>query len=251
MINDIRIGAAQTVDQHDFQLNVFQHCKFIEVAGCERVELLVFPELSLTGYHREQARSLAVDMLDPRLAILRDAAVSANVTAVVGCPLRVDDRIFIASIIFKSDGTMASYCKQHLHPGEDHFFCPGSNGPAYLNGVSVALAICADTSHPDHASKASARGANTYAASCLITPGGYARDSALMQDYAAKHAFTVLLANHGGPTGGFAVAGKSAIWDERGHCVSSAPGVGAQLVIGERASGHWLGRVVSLEHPLQ
>jgi len=242
------MAAAQTVDQHDFQVNVFQHCRFIEVAGRERVELLVFPELSLTGYHREQARSLAVDMSDPRLAILRDAVVSANVMAVVGCPLRVDDRLFIASIIFKPDGTMTSYCKQHLHPGEDHFFSSGTGGPAYLNGMSVALAICADTNHPDHAAKASICGANTYIASCLITPGGYAHDSRLMQDYATKHAFTVLLANHGGPTGGFEVAGKSAIWDNRGHCVSAAPGAGAQLVIGEHASGRWLGRVLSVEH---
>ncbi|QEZ46771.1 carbon-nitrogen hydrolase family protein [Cupriavidus oxalaticus] len=244
MKNDIRIAAAQTVDQHNFQANLVQHCRFIEAAGREGVELLVFPELSLTGYHREQASALSVEMTSPGLEALRRVSASSDVVAVAGAPLMVDGRLFIASMVIMPDGSMTSYCKQHLHPGEDLFFHPGSAGPANLESMGVALAICADTNFPEHAATASALSASIYAASCLITSRGYDQDSAQLSAYAAKHAYAVLLANHGGSTGGFEVAGKSAIWDEQGNCVSAALSTGAHLVIGERSSGQWTGRVM-------
>ncbi|MCW8198723.1 carbon-nitrogen hydrolase family protein [Verminephrobacter aporrectodeae subsp. tuberculatae] len=246
MKNDIRMAAAQTVDQCDFNANLVQHGRFIEAAGREGVKLLVFPELSLTGYHRKQASAHSVEMTSPRLDALRRASASADVVAVAGVPLMVDGRLFIASLVIKPDGTMASYCKQHLHPGEDLFFHPGAEGAANLETMGVALAICADTNYPEHAAAASALGVDVYAASCLITNGGYDQDSAQLIAYAAKHAYAVLMANHGGPTGGFEVAGRSAIWDEKGNCVSTALGTGAQLVIAERSSGQWAGRVMRL-----
>jgi predicted amidohydrolase len=247
MKKDIRLAAAQIIDQNNFQANLIQHRQFIEVAGRAGVELLVFPELSLSGYHREQANSLALDISSVDLKSLRETSARTNVTAVVGCPLKVGNKIFIASIILRPDGTIASYCKQHLHPGEDHFFHPGIGGPAHLNDMSVALAICADTNQPEHAHAAHVLGANVYATSALISNGGYAHDSGLLQQYAVNHAFAVLLANHGGPTGGFDVAGKSAIWNEQGHCVSVASGVGSLLVIGQRTSGHWTGRTLAID----
>lgn len=244
MRNDIRMAAAQTVDQFDFNANVAQHCSFIQAAGREGVELLVFPELSLTGYLREQASVHSIEIASPSLEPLRRASASADVVAVAGVPLRVDGRLFIASIIVEPNGTMSSYCKQHLHPGEDLFFRQGAGGPACLNSMGVGLAICADTNHPEHAAAASALGVDVYAASCLITNGGYGQDSAQLKAAAAKHVYAVLMANHGGPTGGFEVAGKSIIWDEKGNCVSAASGTGAQLVIAECSSGQWSGRVL-------
>lgn len=247
MRNNIRLAAAQTVDKNDFQSNLIQHCKFIEAAGREGVELLVLPELSLTGYHQEQGESRAIDLSDRRLDPLREASTRTKVTVIAGFPIRVNDKLFIASAIFTPDKQVKSYYKQYLHPGEERFYDAGSDGPAYLDEMAVALAICADTSHPEHTMAASALGATVYAASSLITPGGYAQDSGLLKAYAVNHQFAVLLANHGGATGGFDAAGKSAIWDEQGQCVVQASGTGEQLVIGECVSGYWTGRVIPME----
>lgn len=241
---NIRIAAAQTVDQSELSANLAQHCRFIEAAGREGVKLLVFPELSLTGYHREQASAHAIDMASPSLDVLRHASIKADVVAVVGAPLRVDSQLFIASLVMRPNGTITSYHKQHLHPGEDGFFHSGTGGPASLENMRTALAICADTDRPEHAAAAGALGVGLYAASCLITNSGYDRDSAQLRTYATKHAYAVLLANHGGPTGGFDVAGKSAIWDGRANCVCAAPSTGAQLVIAEQSSDQWIGHVI-------
>ena len=80
----------------------------------------------------------------------------------------------------------------------------------------------------------------------LISEGGYATDSALLQGYAAEHGLVVLMANHGGPSGGWACAGRSAIWGADGQVLAAAPGVGDALVIARRDGGRWTGQAVAL-----
>ena len=85
-----------------------------------------------------------------------------------------------------------------------------------------------------------------YAAGVLISEGGYATDSALLQGYAAEHGLLVLMANHGGPSGGYVCAGRSAIWADDGSLLAAVPGVGDALVIARRESGQWSGQVMAL-----
>jgi len=56
----------------------------------------------------------------------------------------------------------------------------------------------------------------------------------------------VLVANHGGPTGGWAAAGRSAFWDEQGRCVASTLGVGNRLLVVSRHLHGWQARDVAL-----
>jgi predicted amidohydrolase len=67
----------------------------------------------------------------------------------------------------------------------------------------------------------------------------------LLQGYAQQHAFGVLMANHGGPSGGWACAGQSAFWSPDGEQIVSATGTGDCLVIARRRQGVWEGEVVA------
>jgi predicted amidohydrolase len=107
--------------------------------------------------------------------------------------------------------------------------------------VTVAFAICADTTHPDHAAKAKARGASVYAAGVFITENGYAADTALLKQYSIQHKMAVLMANHSAPTGGWISAGKSAIWAEDGQLVIASRGTEEALVIARRKDDVWDG----------
>jgi predicted amidohydrolase len=150
-------------------------------------------------------------------------------------------------LVLGADGSLAVYTKQHLHPGEEVAFVAGQGGVALEWGDDrIALAVCADFSHASHPRQAAQAGATVYAAGVLISEGGYATDSALLQGYAAEHGLVVLMANHGGPSGGWACAGRSAIWAADGHVLVAAPGVGDALVIAHRDSGRWTGRSVAL-----
>ncbi|NYF77818.1 carbon-nitrogen hydrolase family protein [Granulicella arctica] len=232
----------------DVSANVARHLRFGVVAAEHGVQFLVFPELSLTGYEPALARSNSVHPHDPKLDPLRRLAEEARMTVVVGAPILNDKReLHIGALAICSDGMVSTYTKQHLHPGEDEVFTPGLGGPMLsVEGAAVALAICADTTYPQHPASAAACGANVYAAGVLITENGYASDTALLRQYSLQHKMAVLMANHSAPTGGWVSAGKSAIWSDDGELVATSPGTEEGLLIATRHKRIWDGMSLSV-----
>ncbi|MGY2400662.1 carbon-nitrogen hydrolase family protein [Pseudomonas sp. SDO5271_S396] len=246
----LTLAAAQSISiAGDVPANIERHLAFMRAAAQQGVQLLVFPELSLTGYEPSLAAALAIAPDDPVLAPLRATARELGLTAVVGMPLRLTPEagVTIGALVLGAEGSLAVYTKQHLHPGEESAFVPGQGGAALQWGDDrIALAVCADFSHASHPRAAAEAGANIYAAGVLISEGGYAADSALLQGYAAEHGLLVLMANHGGPSGGWACAGRSALWAGEGRLLATVPGIGEALVIGRREGEHWAGSVVAV-----
>lgn len=249
-MNALTLAAAQAICvAGDLPANIERHLAFMHAAAEHNVQLLVFPELSLTGYEPSLAADLAIAPDDPALAPLREMARALRLTAVVGMPIRLtpDAGVLIGALVLGADGSLAVYTKQHLHPGEEVAFVPGQGGAALKWGdEQIALAVCADFSHASHPRLAAEAGATVYAAGVLISEGGYATDRALLQGYAAEHGLLVLMANHGGPSGGYVCAGRSAIWAADGALLAAAPGVGDALVIARRDEAVWAGQVVAL-----
>ncbi|BBP77951.1 carbon-nitrogen hydrolase family protein [Pseudomonas gingeri] len=246
----LTVAAAQSFSlAGDLPGNIRRHLRFMQQAAEQGVELLVFPELSLTGYERSLAGALAIAPDAAVLQPLRDLARELRLVTVVGMPIRLSagGPVLIGALTFKADGSQQVYSKQHLHDGEEQAFAPGTGGATLSIGDdTVALSVCADFSHASHARHAAQSGANLYAAGVLITGNGYAPDTALLEGYAREHAMAVLMANHGGVTGGWESAGRSAIWAEDGQQVVAAAGTGDALVIGRRVAGHWRGEVVEV-----
>jgi len=242
------VAASQSLSiAGDLAANLARHLRFMAVAAEQGVELLVFPELSLTGYEGQMAADLAIDPQDAVLQPLRDCARELGLTAVVGMPIRDRDssKVLIGALTLGRDGSFEVYSKQHLHSGEELFYAPGAGGSSLsIGGDTVALAVCADFSHASHAAAAANLGADLYAAGVLIGEKGYGVDRALLQGYAQNHSMAVLMANHAGLTGGWQSAGRSAFWSESGTLVVAARGPGEVLVIARRDAGAWQGRVV-------
>ena len=231
------------------------HLAFVRVAAQQGVQLLVFPELSLTGYELLQLAAHVLDADAAALAPLRQAARDHGVTLVVGAPVaaaRAGDLPCIGAWVLHADGTTTLYRKRHLHGSETQFASAGEEDALVLPlaGIATGLAICADATHPAHAHAAAGAGAALYASGALISENGYGPESAQLQGYAREHAMAVLLANHGGPSGGYTSAGRSAFWAPDGRQVVAAPGPGQCLVVATRAAdGNWSGRVVPLDLP--
>ena len=74
--NDLHVGIAQFASViGDVDQNIDKHLKWIEQARAKNVDLLVMPELSLTGHHGpEQLLTAAMKRSDPRLKKLATAA---------------------------------------------------------------------------------------------------------------------------------------------------------------------------------
>ncbi len=230
----------------DVAANVARHVQLAAEAAHHGARLILFPELSLTGYEPALASSLALLPGDAQLAPLREAATSGNITIVVGAPLATaGDRPRIAALSFLPSGEVQVYTKAHLHPGEETAFSAGSGGAGLvLDGAPVALAVCAEISHASHAAAAVQSGATLYAASMLVSVNGYAHDAGLLRGYAREYGMPVAMANHGGDTGGWTLAGRSAVWDEEGQPVVAADGTGECLLLARRTAGAWHGQVL-------
>lgn len=248
----LRIAAAQSPSAAgDVERNVQTHLAFVRAAVPQGVHVLVFPELSLTGYEPDLLATHILHADHPALAPLRQAAKDHGMALVVGAPAAPVEQGALPAIgawVLGTDGSTALYRKRHLHASETSFASAGANdsGVHLLAGEPMGLAICADITHPEHAQAAHDAGAALYAAGALITEKGYGPESALLQRYAQEHDMAVLLANHSGPSGGYVSVGRSAFWAPGGQCVAAAPGDGPCLVWAGRGDSGWAGGVLEL-----
>jgi predicted amidohydrolase len=244
------IAAAQSRSvEGDIVSNVRVHVEFVRVAVEHDVDVILFPELSLTGYEPEIAEKLAIHVDDERLSPLREQAHLLGITIIAGIPVACSEgKPYIGAVVLNSDDSCV-YLKQHLHPGEETFFSSSHDKEGCVvdvKGKGVGMAICADINHASHARKVAKEGASVYTASVLITDSGYADDARRLQRYATEHSMTVLMANHSAPTGGYIPAGKSAIWDEGGRIIARAEGIDDSLIIAEKGAEGWLGKVIQI-----
>ena len=60
---------------------------------------------------------------------------------------------------------------------------------------------------------------------------------------------TVVLANYGGPTGGLASAGGSAIWSDEGELLVQLDGSGSGIAIASEEEAGWRARAIMLPSP--
>ncbi len=228
--------------------NVARHAEFVSVANEHSASVVVFPELSLTGYEPTLAAELAIDPNAEVVQPLRDASENTGITIVAGCPIRSAGSLpFIGALIFHPHQLVTVYRKRFLHADEEQHFCPSNDTVVFpCHGQQVGVAICADVNHAEHPLAAAKQNATVYAAGVAMTPGGIDQAVANLARYAAHHQMPTMMANYAAPTGGFPMAGQSGIWNESGESVVQAPSSGECLVMAEMG-GEGVGQVVSMQ----
>lgn len=238
-----------------------EHLRLARIAAAEGADVVVFPELSLTGYELDLAAGLALAEADDFLFPIVEVARTGNVTMIAGAPVTVGTNLHIGAFIVSPNGSIDVYTKQHLGafsepasvdgdppPPEASVFQPGYRNPAVVIGELVgAVAVCADVGHDSHARRAAGRGANTYLASMFVIPSEFEEESRRLGGYAAAFAMTVAMANFGSPTGGLRAAGRSSIWGESGELLVELPAAGAGVAVATGTDGRWSARSFTID----
>lgn len=223
MKTSVTISLAQVpVTRGDFGANLECHLKMIEQSSEYNADVVVFPELSLTGYELDLAAQSAFSLEPSNFKALSNASVDNEIIVIAGCPLTIcnSSKPTIGAVICFPNGEVQFYSKQYLHDGEDQYCSFGSTDYFfYVNGYQVALAICADFTKREHSQEAKKLGADIYVVSALISDQGFVTDSKILSAIASEHRFPVLLSNHISVTGGWATCGKSTVWNTRGENV--------------------------------
>lgn len=224
----LRLAVAQpAVTALDVAANAAVHAEVVRTAGAR---VVVFPELSLTGYELD-APALAPD--DPRLDVLVEACAAAGTLALAGAPVAGAGGDHLAMLAVDGDGVRVAYRKLWLGDAEARRFVPGP-APAVVtvDGVRLGLAICKDAGVPQHVQDTAALGIDVYVAGTVKHP-----HEADLQDERARRAAVCLgvwvaVASQAGPTGGgyARTAGRSAIWDATGSLVARAGDAPGEVV---------------------
>ncbi len=202
----------------DVDRNIHNHLEMIGTAVSQNVEMIIFPELSLTGYEPELAEKLATTQEDSRFEVFQKISEQHQITIGTGMPLKSSDGIIIGMIIFHPQKGRQVYGKKYLHADEKPFFVPGSHLPELLGPKrNIAPAICYEISVPAHPEAAHKAGAEIYLASVAKTPSGVRQAHRQLSHTAQKYSMRVLMANAVGEADGDICAGQSAIWNKEGE----------------------------------
>jgi predicted amidohydrolase len=205
---------------HDVAANALAHAGLV---GASSARVVVFPEMSLTGYELGAA---PVDPGDARLAPLVEACAASGSVALAGAPVvGAADDVHIGVLAVDGEGATVAYRKMFLGGDEVHRFTPGPT-PAVLavDGWRLGLAVCKDTGVPEQAAATAAEGIDAYLAGVLETVDDVAVIDERARRIATSHDVWVAVASFAGSTGGGydRAAGCSGVWDPRGRAAARA-----------------------------
>jgi predicted amidohydrolase len=217
----LTVAAAQPAcTPKDVRANALRHADAIRAA---EAKIVVFPELSLTGYELDAD---PVSPEDEALTVIREACAEAGSIAFVGAPVDVAGaELNIAAFQLSVDGVEIAYRKCYLGGDEPERFAPG-DGPVALevDGWRVGLGICKDTGVDRHIADTAALGVDLYLAGLVHL----AQELAVQEERAVRiarecDAYVAFASFAGATGGGFGeTAGASSIWAPDGTPLARA-----------------------------
>ncbi len=124
-------------------------------------DLVVFPELGLSGYTTTNTASLAIERNDARLAQLAEAARRHATAIIFGAALNTPDGPSNAAVVIDAHGRwLDTYSKAFLFGDEHQAYVAGDTLVIVdLDGVPIGLMICFDIEFPEVARKLATAGA--------------------------------------------------------------------------------------------
>jgi predicted amidohydrolase len=81
----------------------------------------------------------------------------------------------------------------------------------------------------------------------FVIPSELERETASLEAYAAQYSMAVALANFGGPSGGLAAGGRSAIWSDTGELLAQLDAIGTGVGVAIEGSAGWRARALRVE----
>lgn len=202
----------------DVDANVAAHVDAVRRSGAR---LVVFPELSLTGY---DLGGESIDPGDERLAPLVAACAAADTLALVGAPIDLQGAHRIGTLLVRGTGVEAVYAKMCLGGAEPDYFVAGVRANAFeVDSWRVGVGLCKDTRILEHLRAVRAEGIDLYVAGLIHTPDELHEFDQRARRIAEKMHVPVVFAGYAGRTGAYPeTSGGSGVWDAAGDAIARA-----------------------------
>lgn len=220
----------------DLERNLTLHRAALDEAIAAGSDLVVFPELSLTGYFvKDLAGDLGLALGDPRLEPFYQA--SLHIDVVVGLILADSGQVHHIASIYLSGGKVVHVHRKAYLPTygmfeEARFLAPGNALRAFDTRLGrMAILICEDVWHPSTMSIVCADGADVVLVVASSPARGFGGDrpasARIYEDmnrvYAQLFGIHVAFCNRVGFEDGIGFWGGSEVVDPFGEVLAKAP----------------------------
>lgn len=130
----LRVAIGQLQMQWTAEANTRAIVDAIALAAGAGAQLCVFPELAVTGFHREIRAAARPERVAPWLAAIRAACAGNRLSAVVGAPTFGDDGgIFNSAMFIDAAGSEVGVIEKiGITLAEATFFAPGRIRPVFV-----------------------------------------------------------------------------------------------------------------------
>jgi predicted amidohydrolase len=229
----MKVSVAQTRPfKGDIEKNIDCHKRLINLAIHYKAAIIIFPELSLTGYEPVLAKDLATTEDDDRFDVFQTLSDTSRITICVGMPMKNEASVMISMLIFSPRQPRQVYSKQYLHDDEVPYFVPGhSQVILNIDDLRIAPSICYESLVPEHAERAFEFGAEIYVASVAKAVAGVEKAARYFPEIVEKYFRFVLMANCVGMCDGFETVGKTSVWNNKGRLVAQLNSTNEGLLV--------------------
>lgn len=122
-------------------------------------DLVVFPELFLTGYHIGDDLEALTESASEALDSIR--SLTDDLVAVVGAPVSEEGEIYNSAVVLQDGSIEGAYHKTHLWGDEPTTFTSGTRFPTFDTAVgTLGIEICYDLEFPEVARQLTLNGAD-------------------------------------------------------------------------------------------
>ena len=142
--------------------NLDRHRGHMATARAQGVDLAVFPEMSAQGMWKDHLVRLAAEPLDgPIVRTMAGWAREYDIAVAFGLAEKTSKKPYNTYVLIDRRGNLVgAYRKNYVTVMELHYFRKDTRRPILeLDGVKVALSICADNCHPEILESYARRGA--------------------------------------------------------------------------------------------
>jgi len=205
----------------------------IEGAGDQCPDLIVCPELFMSGYNIGETIGQLAEAPDGPFALKVAALARETRTAICyGYPERAGDEVFSAAACFGPDGALlANHRKLVIPPGfeVDHFTAGAGTALFTLGGVRLAILICYDAEFPEAVRHTALAGAQGVLVPTALSDQWDVVANRVMPARAFENGVYLVYCNHAGVEGDLTYLGASCIASPIGGDLARA-GSGEQVI---------------------
>jgi predicted amidohydrolase len=250
----IRVALAQMrCEKGDFEGNLRHAEEFAAQARDAGCDVLVLPEMSLSGYctaasFPDVPQPLDTPWLDRLAALTLKYGLAISAGLVEANP---GSKPYITQVLAQDGRITGVYRKVNANGDEAPYYTPGTETPVFTlrtsrGDVTCALAVCADSDRPDLFAEWAHKGAKVILHSSA--PGLYTRRTGeaswqagydwyksylepTLPNYAREHRMPIVVATQCGATVDEDFPGGSFVFDANGECVAQTPDYHEALLV--------------------